>query len=106
MLLLPPVEQTDRRPQQFLPRGRFSISRTRPRQQLALAMHLMTAQARNRRLVRQFPPQQTPRTARIHRRHQFPYAALTMHALAEQAIVPQPTLAGILSLHEQAPLSP
>ena len=70
---------------------------------LALAMHLVAAQARNRGLVRQFGPQQTPRTFGIHRRHQFPYAAFEMHAVAAQAIVVQQTLPVVPWIHEQAP---
>ena len=67
-------------------------------------MHLMAAQARDRRLVRQFGPQQTPRTLGIHRRHQVTDAAFEMHAVAAQAIVHQQTLPVVLFIQKQPPV--
>src|ERR1035441_8793340 len=65
-------------------------------------MHLMAAQARDGRLVRQFGTQQTPRTPGIQRRHQVAYAAFKMHAVTAQAIVHQQTLPVVLFIEEQA----
>src|ERR1039457_1838120 len=78
---------------------------TRHGQQLSLAVHLVAAQARDRRLVRQFGPQQTPRTAGIERRHQVANAAFEMHAVAAQAIVHQQALPVVLFVQKQPPVS-
>src|ERR1039458_4186991 len=67
-------------------------------------MHLVAAQAGNRRLLRQFRPQQTPRTLGIHRRHQVAYAAFEVHAVAAQAIVHQQALVIVLVIQKQPPV--
>src|SRR5690349_3304028 len=109
MLLLPPVEQPDRRTSQLLLRGRRrnGIPRLmrRFRQQFTLPVYLVAAQARDGRLARQFGTQQLPWTLRIHRGHQVANSAFEMHTVAAQAIVHQQPLSVVPYIQEQALVS-